>query len=302
MTENPIRPTPNLSPPPSKSDLFQLSLSSSISTPPSTLDPRVSLRSWGNHLPSRSEEEEEGQTLRQVRESEGRFKRLERLREVFDSIPIPPSILLPPSPEIKDKKLLPELLIDHEKLPEELERENGAVIAVGVLEEEKDRWERERGVYMKELWKKCGAEVSSSVGSNSNSNSNSNPNSNSITTNPSSIPLKPPSSSMKPPPTTNCLRWSSFETYADSQESALFSIFTSIDSDHDLKLTPLELSQAFKRAGVDVGESVVEGFVRDVDRDGDGLIGWEEWRDFLIVRQLTRTLYKGDPSRLLGLT
>lgn len=201
---------------------------------------------------------------------------------MFESIPDPP-----PQGLVSTTKELP-LLVDHEVLPEE---GNSVVKAAEVLEEEKDQWEVERNRYMKELWTKCGAEVAGSTSSTTTSPS--------ITTNPipsssssklstsipsTSTPAKPSSSNPNP----NCLRWSSFETYADTQESLLFSIFTSISQNnhHELKLTPTELKEAFRKAGVEVEDRVVEGFVRDVDRDGDGLVGWEEWRDFLIVRIL----------------
>jgi len=206
---------------------------------------------------------------------------------VFESIPDPP-----PQGLVSTTKELP-LLVDHEVLPEE---GNSVVKAAEVLEEEKDQWEVERNRYMKELWTKCGAEVAG--GSTSSTTTSPSISTNSIPSSSSKLSTSIPSTSTSAKPSSsnpnpNCLRWSSFETYADTQESLLFSIFTSISQNnhHELKLTPLELKEAFRKAGVEVEDRVVEGFVRDVDRDGDGLVGWEEWRDFLIVCVSFPSLY-----------
>ncbi|GAA6025551.1 hypothetical protein JCM11491_000052 [Sporobolomyces phaffii] len=117
-------------------------------------------------------------------------------------------------------------------------------------EVELKRWELERRTYTKELWNKCGAAAA------------------------------PTSTSRSSP----CLRWSSFESYADGQERLLYSVFSELDSDNNLKLTAREVEHACRTAGVEgVDTAVVQGFVEALDRDGDGMIGWEEWRDFLIL-------------------
>ncbi|GAA5966510.1 hypothetical protein JCM3765_007594 [Sporobolomyces pararoseus] len=243
MVSDPIPPTPNLSPPPpSNSFLFSLNLSTPITRRPSIQDPRVSLREWPNlsyrQQPTSSEQrevedEEEGISLMKVREFEGKSKRLERLRQVFESIPDPPSTT-------NTTPTIVESTDEEEKLTK--------------LEEERKRWEMERKIYMKELWNKCGAD-----------------NNNNSTT---------PSKSTSSP----CLRWSSFESYADSQEKLLYSIFKELDSNNSLKLTPLQVEQACKKNGVEgVDKNLIEGFVKVLDKDGDGMIGWEEWRDFLIL-------------------
>ncbi|GAA6063424.1 hypothetical protein JCM10212_002093 [Sporobolomyces blumeae] len=301
MTQDPIPPSDpreSVVSPPSRADLFDLSTRTPLSSVPPSSDPRVSLRAGAWPVPvdplrgpdsttvaGATSTGDEPQTLSEFREHEGTVARLSRLRSLFDSIPSPPtspsssspstnpttlsapSTATPPASPVASTSALP--LIDHELVApppipdaatpqQRRERE----------EDEKKRWEAERKLYMRELWRKCGAEVAASS------------------------PPKPPSSpSHTPPPTpssptpsrTTSLRWSSFETYADAQERALFSIFQELDKDHDSKLAKADVEEACKRAGVDVSSSVVRDFFRDVDRDGDGMIGWEEWRDFLLL-------------------
>lgn len=275
MVSDPIPPTPNLSPPPSNESLLSLSLSTPITPRPPSTDPRVHLRGWPHLLQGGGEQ----LSLKEVREHEGTSKRLERLREVFESIPDPPlqqqvSILQgEPTTTTTTKTLSPD---------------NVTAATKETVEEERKRWESERKTYMKELWTKCGAETSPPTSTTTTT-----------TTTPktSSSPLLPstnqttthplPSSSSSPAPNlvpSSCLRWSSFESYADGQERLLYSIFSELDSDNNLKLTAQDVENACKKAGVEVDREVVDGFVKVLDRDGDGMIGWEEWRDFLIVR------------------
>lgn len=264
MVSDPIPPTPNLSPPPSapsNSFLFSLSLSTPITRRPSTSDPSVSLRGeWPNlsHR-QRTTTEEEGISLMKVREFEGKSKRLERLRQVFESIPDPPS---PTSTSSTTTST------DTASASSTTTTNGGEKLTK--LEEERKRWEMERKTYMKELWNKCGASTTSTTSTSTSTTSKS---------------------------TQPCLRWSSFESYADSQEKLLFSIFSELDSDNNLKLTPLEVEQACKKAGVEgLDKNLIEGFVKLLDKDGDGMIGWEEWRDFLIVC-LPPFFYFSEPQR-----
>jgi len=218
-------------------------------------------------------------TLKQVREHEGRSRRLERLREVFESIPDPPPPA--PSPSLPSST---STAVDSTKsstttttlsTPSLVDYEEPVSTQKETLEEERKRWESERKIYMKELWNKCGAENSASTTSNTTLSTSQLASSTSTTT-------KPPTS---PTASSSCLRWSSFESYADAQERLLYSIFSELDSDNNLKLTPQEVEMACKKAGVEgVDKSLIEGFVKVLDKDGDGMIGWEEWRDFLIVR------------------
>ncbi|GAA5848778.1 hypothetical protein JCM3766R1_005305 [Sporobolomyces carnicolor] len=265
MVSDPIPPTPNLSPPPplsapSNEFLFNLALETPITRPPAPSDPRVSLRNgWPASLPppERNDDTRTGEmmSLLQVREHEGRSKRLERLREVFESIPDPPTA--PTSPKLDSQLALPAL--------GPVERDQGAK---ETPEDERKRWELERKTYMRELWKKCGATTETTP----------------ATTTSAAAPRPSPSPSSSSSSQSPCLRWSSFETYADAQERLLYSIFSELDSDHNLKLTPLEVEHACRKAGVEgVDKSLIEGFVKALDKDGDGMIGWEEWRDFLIL-------------------
>ncbi|GAA5942769.1 uncharacterized protein JCM15063_002786 [Sporobolomyces koalae] len=258
MASDPIRPTPNLSPPlPPRAVLFDHLVSSRISQPFDLQDPRVSLRPI-RHAQTQNEglasssspgatsigNEPEHLSIAQMRDHEGRLNRLERLRQVFDSIPNPPD------PATSSPKLSSNLALPPTSTASTSNSTDPAV------EQDRKRWELERRAYIKELYTKCADTLSTSTSTST-----------------------PPTT--KQPP---CLRWSKFESYADQQERLLFSTFIELDRDNQLKLTKSQLEHACRQAGLDDDtKSLVEGFVHHVDQDGDGMIGWEEWRDFLIL-------------------
>ncbi|GAB7350746.1 hypothetical protein MBLNU459_g1297t1 [Dothideomycetes sp. NU459] len=73
-----------------------------------------------------------------------------------------------------------------------------------------------------------------------------------------------------------------FRKFVDHTERELWSLFRSIDKDHDGNLDKEELRSAFVRAGLAVPNSRLDKFFDDVDTDNDGVISFKEWRDFLL--------------------
>ncbi|GAM85123.1 hypothetical protein ANO11243_031270 [Dothideomycetidae sp. 11243] len=61
-----------------------------------------------------------------------------------------------------------------------------------------------------------------------------------------------------------------------------FRISKNIDRDHNGNVDKDELKSAFVRAGVAVPDSRLEMFFNDVDSNNDGVISFEEWRNFLL--------------------
>lgn len=56
------------------------------------------------------------------------------------------------------------------------------------------------------------------------------------------------------------------------------SLFDSIDKDNNGKLDKLELGAAFRSAGLTVSSHKLDQFFREVDKNNDGVISFEEWR------------------------
>ena len=130
--------------------------------------------------------------------------------------------------------------------------------------------EAERKTYARELWRKCsstGNAGSTSTASSSDDKENAKPGG------PSAAPLS-----------SVAARWTAFERYADEKERELWRVFVDMDRDGDMRLRKDEVREACKRAGVDVkDDATIEEFIRNVDRNGDGAISFEDWRNFFLV-------------------
>ncbi|GAA6009677.1 uncharacterized protein JCM10292_003888 [Rhodotorula paludigena] len=247
-------------PPPSKSILFDLYSTTPVAPPPPKDDPRVSLRN-ADPLPppysgippaaaTAADFGDEPSTLSEFRESEGDARRLTRLRSLFESIPAPS----PPTSPVASTSALP-------------------------AEEptEEQRCAQDRRAYTRELWRKCGAAVAASVA-------------------PVVSPASPAAQSAGTSSTTGspeterqrqaalaAVRWKAFEQYAEEKERELWRAFCDLDRDGDMRLKRNEVREACKRAGIDVQERAIDEFIRAVDRNGDGAISFDEWRDFLLL-------------------
>jgi Ca2+-binding EF-hand superfamily protein len=62
---------------------------------------------------------------------------------------------------------------------------------------------------------------------------------------------------------------SEFHNFVERTEKELFSLFHSIDRDHNGKLDKEELKAAFKRAGLTVPNSKLDQFFAEVDENHD---------------------------------
>lgn len=84
------------------------------------------------------------------------------------------------------------------------------------------------------------------------------------------------------------VRWTAFEKYAEEKEKELWRLFVELDVDGDMRLRKPEVREACKRAGVEIKERTLDDFIRAVNKNGDGAISFDEWRDFLLVRLVAR--------------
>ncbi|KAI4142382.1 MAG: hypothetical protein L6R39_004956 [Caloplaca ligustica] len=79
-----------------------------------------------------------------------------------------------------------------------------------------------------------------------------------------------------------------FRVFVEQTEKELLKLFKSIDRDHNGQLDKSELKTAFSRAGLAVPNSKLEQFFAEVDTNKDGVISFDEWRDFLLFIPATR--------------
>ncbi|CAN1317889.1 Calcium-dependent mitochondrial ATP-magnesium/phosphate carrier protein 2 [Linum perenne] len=74
-----------------------------------------------------------------------------------------------------------------------------------------------------------------------------------------------------------------FKRYMDDKELELYRIFQAIDVEHNGCILPEELWDALVKAGIQIDDEELARFVEQVDKDNDGIITFEEWRDFLLL-------------------
>ncbi|KAL6628965.1 hypothetical protein ACP70R_028730 [Stipagrostis hirtigluma subsp. patula] len=74
-----------------------------------------------------------------------------------------------------------------------------------------------------------------------------------------------------------------FRRYMDHKELELYRIFQAIDVEHNGCILPEELWHALVKAGIEIDDEELARFVEHVDKDNDGIITFEEWRDFLLL-------------------
>ncbi|MCO5597001.1 hypothetical protein L7F22_051073 [Adiantum nelumboides] len=81
-----------------------------------------------------------------------------------------------------------------------------------------------------------------------------------------------------------------FHKYMDAKELELYSIFREIDVKHNGCIHPEELRAALQQAGIALSDEELAHFVERIDKDSNGIITFEEWRDFLLLYPHTATM------------
>ncbi|TYI17883.1 hypothetical protein ES332_A07G054200v1 [Gossypium tomentosum] len=80
-----------------------------------------------------------------------------------------------------------------------------------------------------------------------------------------------------------CVDYYEFKRYMDDKELELYRIFQAIDVEHSGCILPEELWDALVKAGIQINDEKLAQFVEHVDKDNNGIITFEEWRDFLLL-------------------
>ncbi|MCJ1271411.1 hypothetical protein MMC22_011311 [Lobaria immixta] len=78
------------------------------------------------------------------------------------------------------------------------------------------------------------------------------------------------------------IQYSEFRVFVEQTEKELWQLFKSIDRDQNDQLDKDELMGAFVRAGLVIPKSKLDQFFSEVDTNHDGVISFDEWRDFLL--------------------
>ncbi|XP_027921803.1 calcium-binding mitochondrial carrier protein SCaMC-3-like [Vigna unguiculata] len=74
-----------------------------------------------------------------------------------------------------------------------------------------------------------------------------------------------------------------FRRYMDDKELEIYRIFQAIDVAHNGCILPEELWEALVKAGIKIDDEELARFVEHVDKDNNGVITFQEWRDFLLL-------------------
>ena len=74
------------------------------------------------------------------------------------------------------------------------------------------------------------------------------------------------------------ISYDEFVQFCNETEKELWTLFQSIDRDHNGNLDKSELSQAFEKAGVAVSNARLDRFFGYIDKNHDGTIDFPEWR------------------------
>ncbi|KAK2751477.1 hypothetical protein FQN55_000752 [Onygenales sp. PD_40] len=78
------------------------------------------------------------------------------------------------------------------------------------------------------------------------------------------------------------IQFNEFRVFVEQAEKELWQLFEAIDHDRNGHLDKEELRSAFANAGLTVPRKKLDEFFTDVDTNKDGVITFDEWRDFLL--------------------
>ncbi|CAI7915105.1 unnamed protein product [Closterium sp. NIES-53] len=77
--------------------------------------------------------------------------------------------------------------------------------------------------------------------------------------------------------------YNEFHRYMDSKEVQLYRLFQRIDTDFDGAISLHELAAALHHAGIHLAAGELQAFMEKMDRNHDGVLSFNEWRDFLLL-------------------
>ncbi|KAG0266808.1 hypothetical protein BG011_000860 [Mortierella polycephala] len=86
------------------------------------------------------------------------------------------------------------------------------------------------------------------------------------------------------------IHYEDFEVFVEEKEERLWNLFREIDHNNDNEIQADELQASLAKAGIKMSDTDLQKFINAMDKDGDGAIDYEEWRDFLVLLPREPTL------------
>ncbi|KAF9292474.1 hypothetical protein BGZ68_005157 [Mortierella alpina] len=86
------------------------------------------------------------------------------------------------------------------------------------------------------------------------------------------------------------VHYDDFEVFLEEKEERLWNLFREIDHNNDNEIHADELQASLAKAGISMSDAELKQFISAMDKDGDGAIDFEEWRDFLVLLPREPTL------------
>ncbi|KAG0212478.1 hypothetical protein BGX28_006245 [Mortierella sp. GBA30] len=86
------------------------------------------------------------------------------------------------------------------------------------------------------------------------------------------------------------VHYDDFEVFLEEKEEKLWNLFREIDHNNDNEIQADELQASLAKAGINMSDAELKQFISAMDKDGDGAIDFEEWRDFLVLLPREPTL------------
>ncbi|KAG0341363.1 hypothetical protein BG000_009407 [Podila horticola] len=86
------------------------------------------------------------------------------------------------------------------------------------------------------------------------------------------------------------VHYADFQVFVEEKEERLWNLFREIDHNNDNEIQADELQASLAKAGIDLSDADLQQFIKAMDKDGDGAIDYEEWRDFLVLLPREPTL------------
>ncbi|KAF9955162.1 hypothetical protein BGZ72_003969 [Mortierella alpina] len=86
------------------------------------------------------------------------------------------------------------------------------------------------------------------------------------------------------------VHYDDFEVFLEEKEERLWNLFREIDHNNDNEIHADELQASLAKAGINMSDAELKQFISAMDKDGDGAIDFEEWRDFLVLLPREPTL------------
>ncbi|ORY02003.1 mitochondrial carrier [Basidiobolus meristosporus CBS 931.73] len=88
------------------------------------------------------------------------------------------------------------------------------------------------------------------------------------------------------------IQYEEFRAFVEEKEMELWKLFSEIDRNNDNELQKCEIEGALKKANIHISKDELDTFFNKMDKDNNGVIDFDEWRDFLLLLPRETTIYE----------